>query len=33
MEAIMLQDKFRALFSEEEIAEAYKRLDELNYFK
>ena len=33
MEAVMLQEKFRPLFSEEELAEAHKRLDELNYFK
>ena len=33
MEAVMLQGKFHPLFSEEELAEAHKRLDELNYFK
>ena len=33
MEAVMLQDKFRPLFTHEELAEAHKRLDELDYFK
>ena len=32
MEAIVLQDRFKDLFSEAEIAEAYRRLDELRYF-
>ena len=33
MEAVVLQDRFRSLFTDDEIAEAYKRLDELDYFK
>lgn len=32
MEAIMLQDRFRQLFTEEELAEARRRLEELGYF-
>jgi len=33
MEALVLQDRFKPLFSEGEIAEARRRLDELGYFK
>jgi len=33
MEAVVLQDKFRSLFTEEELAEAHRRLEELGYFK
>jgi hypothetical protein len=33
MEAVVLQDKFRSLFTPEEIAEARRRLEELGYFK
>lgn len=33
MEAVMLDKKFRSLFSEEDLAEAHKRLDQLDYFK
>ncbi len=33
MEALVLQERFKTLFSEEEIQEAHRRLEELNYFK
>jgi len=33
MEAVVLQEKFKALFTEDELAEAHKRLEELDYFK
>ena len=33
MEAVVLQDKFRDLFTAGEIAEAHRRLEELGYFK
>ena len=33
MEAVVLQDKFKSLFTEKESAEAHRRLDELGYFK
>ncbi len=33
MEAAVLQDKFRGLFTEVELAEAHRRLEELGYFK
>jgi hypothetical protein len=33
MEAVVLQDKFHSLFTEAELAEAHRRLDELGYFK
>lgn len=33
MEAVMLLEKFRPLFTDEVLAEAHKRLDELDYFK
>jgi len=32
MEAIVLQERYRDLFTAEEIAEAHRRLDELRYF-
>ncbi|SRR6266498_1785635 len=33
MEAVVLQDKFKDLFTDDELAEAHKRLDELGYFQ
>ncbi len=33
MEAVVLQDRFRSLFTEDELAEARRRLEELDYFK
>jgi len=33
MEAIVLQERFQSLFTEAEIAEARRRLTELDYFK
>ena len=33
MEAFVIQERFRSLFTPEEIAEARRRLDELGYFK
>ena len=33
MEAVVLQDKFHPLFTEAELAEAHRRLDELGYFQ
>jgi hypothetical protein len=33
MEAVVLQDRFKGLFTEDEVGEAYRRLDELGYFK
>jgi len=33
MEALVIQERFRPLFTEDEIAEAIRRLDELGYFK
>ena len=33
MEALVIQERFRPLFTEEEIAEARRRLDALGYFK
>ncbi len=33
MEALVIQERFRSLFSEEEITEARRRLDELGYNK
>ncbi len=33
MEAVVLRDKFRSLFTEVELAEAHRRLEELGYFK
>ncbi len=32
MEAVALQDKFKALFTDAELAEAHRRLEELGYF-
>jgi hypothetical protein len=33
MEAMVLQEKFRSLFTEEELAEAHRRLEELGFFR
>jgi hypothetical protein len=33
MEAVVLQERFQPLFSEEELTEAHRRLVELGYFK
>jgi hypothetical protein len=33
MEALVIQERFRPLFSDQEIAEARRRLKELGYFK
>lgn len=33
MEAVVLQEKFHPLFTEEELAEAYRRLEALEYFE
>lgn len=33
VEALVLQDRFRALFTKEELAEAHRRLEDLGYFK
>ena len=33
MEALVIQEHFRPLFTENEIAEAHRRLEELGYFK
>lgn len=33
MEAVVLQDKFRSLFTEVELTEAHRRLEALGYFK
>ena len=33
MEAVVMQDKFQPLFTEVELAEAHRRLEELGYFK
>jgi len=33
MEALVVQERFQPLFTQEEIAEANRRLDELDYFK
>jgi hypothetical protein len=33
MEVVVLQEKFRVLFTDEELAEARRRLEELGYFK
>ena len=32
MEAVVLQEKFKVLFTDEELAEARRRLEELGYF-
>jgi 5-methylcytosine-specific restriction enzyme A len=33
MEALVIQERFRPLFTETEIAEAHRRLEELSYIK
>jgi hypothetical protein len=33
MEAVVLRDKFKELFTPDELAEAYRRLEELGYFR
>jgi|SRR3990172_845883 len=33
MEALVIQERFRSLFTDDEVAEARRRLDELGYFK
>jgi len=33
MEAVVLQDRFKDLFAEEELAEAHERLESLGYFQ
>jgi hypothetical protein len=33
MEALVIQERFRPLFSDQEVAEAHRRLEELGYFK
>jgi len=33
MEAVVLQDKFRPLFTEKELVEAHRRLEELGYYQ
>lgn len=33
MEAVVLQEKYSELFTTEELAEAYRRLEELGYFR
>jgi hypothetical protein len=33
VEALVLQDRFRSLFTKEELDEAHRRLEELGYFK
>jgi hypothetical protein len=33
MEALVIQERFKSLFTDAEIAEARRRLDELDYFK
>ena len=33
MEAVVLQEQYKMLFTEAELAEAHRRLDELGYFK
>lgn len=33
MEAVVLQERYRPLFTEEEIAEAQRRLEKLDYFR
>jgi hypothetical protein len=32
MEALVIQERFQSLFTEDEIQEAHRRLDELGYF-
>lgn len=33
MEAVVVQEKFRSLFNEDELTEANRRLEQLDYFK
>lgn len=33
MEAVVLQERYKPLFTEAELAEAHRRLEELGYFK
>jgi len=33
MEAVVSQEKYRSLFTEDELAEAHRRLEDLGYFK
>jgi hypothetical protein len=33
MEAVVLQEKFRPLFTEKELTEAHRRLEELGYYQ
>ena len=33
MEAVVVQEKYQTLFTEDEVAEANRRLEELGYFK
>lgn len=33
VEALVLQDRFRSLFTDEELEEAHRRLEDLGYFK
>jgi len=33
MEAVVLQDRFSSLFTQDELTEAHRRLEELGYFK
>ncbi|MEW6716550.1 MAG: hypothetical protein AB1345_03450 [Chloroflexota bacterium] len=33
MEALVIQERFQSLFTDDEIVEARRRLDELDYFK
>ena len=33
MEALVIQERFKTLFTDTEIAEAKRRLEELGYFK
>jgi hypothetical protein len=33
MEAVVVQEKYQALFTKDEVAEAHRRLEELGYFK
>jgi len=33
MEALVIQERFRPLFTEDEIAESHRRLDDLKYFE
>jgi hypothetical protein len=33
MEAVVIKEKYRSLFTQAELAEAYRRLEELRYFE